>query len=99
MKFRDHPQLTYKGLRSWPPDWVDVAKFSGKVIGAELGVLTDVRMRGLGSCRVFLTMEHDGVSFIGVIFFDDQPFCVRVYEFLRTCIGKSIKDIGEMEFQ
>ena len=88
--------MVYKGLRSWPPVWVDAQTLPGKVINAEVGILTDVRMREMELCRVFLTMSHEGTSFIGVLFFDDQPFCLKACDFLKTCVGRDIKDIGDM---
>ena len=89
--------MVYKGLHSWPPVWVDAQIVPGKVINGEVGILSDVRMREIQACRVFLTMRHEGASFIGVLFFDDHPFCLKVCDFLKTCIGKAIKDIGDME--
>ena len=99
MKFRDHPELKSKGFQSWPPLWVDVERKAWNVITGEVGVLMDVRMRDADSSRLFLTMQHQGGSFVGVLFLDSEPFCVKVYEFLKTCIGRDIKEIGDMEFQ
>ena len=98
MKLRDHPLISYKGVRSWPPVWFDADVVPGKVIQGEVGILTDVVMRELELCRVFLTIRHQGTSFLGVLFFDDQRFCLKTYQFLRTCIGRGIKDIGDMDF-
>jgi hypothetical protein len=99
MKLRDHPSISYKGVRSWPPVWFDADTVPGKVIKGEVGILTDVVMGGLELCEVFLAIRYQGGSFIGVLFFDDQLFCLKVYEFLKACIGREIKDIGDMEFQ
>jgi hypothetical protein len=99
MKLRDHPLISFKGVRSWPPVWFDAELVPGKMIKGEVGILTDVVMRELELCRVFLTIRYQGGSFIGVLFFDDQPFCLKVYKFLKACIGKEIKNIGDMEFQ
>ena len=62
-------------------------------------MLIEVKLRELGSCRVFLKMHHESRSYIGVLFFDDQPFCLRVYEFLKPCVGMGIQEIGELEFE
>ena len=80
MNFRDHPQLKSKGFRSWPPLWVNVETKAWNVITGEVGVLMDVRMRDWDSCRLFLTMQHQGVFFVGVIFLDSERFGVKVYE-------------------
>src|SRR4051794_30582221 len=69
MKFRDHSALKYKGFRSWPPLWLDVNKTTPMISG-EVGVLTDARLRDSDPCRLFLTIEHEDGSFVGVLFFD-----------------------------
>jgi len=99
MKLRDHPSILCKGVRSWPPVWFDAEVVPGKMIKGEVGILTDVIMRELEVCRVFLTIRYQGASFIGTLFFDDQSFCLKVYKLLKACIGREIKDIGDMELQ
>jgi hypothetical protein len=99
MKFRDHSELKSKGFRSWPPLWVNIETKVWNVITGEVGVLMDVRMRDSDSSRLFLAMQHQGGSFVGVLFLDSERFGVKVYEFLKTCICREIKDIGDMEFQ
>ncbi len=48
---------------------------------------------------MFLHISHEGIKFIGYLFLDDQGFCRSVYEFLRPCIGMSIKDIGDSQYR
>src|SRR4051812_42986310 len=98
MKFRNHPQLLYNRRPSWPPVWVESNSLPGTVISGEIGVLTDVILRHSGSCQLLLTINYEARSFSGLLFFDDQPFCLRVSEFLKGCVGRSIKDIGDMSF-
>ena len=99
MNFRDHPQLKSKGFRSWLPLWVNVETKAWNVITGEVGVLMDVRMRDWDSSRLFLTTQHQGGSFVGVLFLESERFGVKVYEFLKTCIGRDIKEIKDMEFE
>ena len=95
IKFRNHPQLSSKRVPSWPPVWVCLP---GTVISGEIGVLTDAILRHSGSCQLLLKINYEARSFSGLMFFDDQPFCVQVYEFLKNYIGCSIEDIGGMDF-
>jgi len=97
VKFRDDPVLKYKGFRSWPPLWVDIDTNAWKTISGEVGVLTEVRLRDSNPCRLFLTIRHDGISYLGVLFFDNEPACLPVYNFLKTHIGRTIEEIGGME--
>ena len=96
MKFRDHPALQHKGLPNWPPLWVEMDTY--QMIKGEVGVLTDVRVRNSDGCCLFLTISHDGGSFFGVLFFDNQPACLPVYEFLTIHVRQTIEKIGGMEF-
>ena len=99
MKFRDHPQISQKRVRSWPPAWVESNSLPGTVLTGEIGVLTDVNLRGFNPCRLLLTIHHENRSFSAVLFFDDEPFCVQVFEFLKGCVGRSIEEIGDMNFK
>jgi len=98
MKFRDHPKLSYRGTRTWPPKWFNTVTVPGKLIVGEVGVLTDVRIRQLATCRLFLTVTYENHSFLGDMSFDDRQFCLRVYRLLRRSIGRSIKEIGDTDF-
>jgi hypothetical protein len=98
MKFRLHPQILQKRVRTWPPTWVESNSLPGTVLTGEIGVMTDVKLRGLNPCRLFITMHHENRSFSAILFFDDQSFCLQVFEFLKMCIGRPITDIGDMEF-
>ena len=99
MQLRDHPLMCYKGLSTWPPVWTHPYPESIKpiTVKGEVGILTQVRIHALGSQRVFLHINHDGVLFIGCLFLDDPAFSRAVYEFLRECIGMPIKDIGDRD--
>jgi hypothetical protein len=98
MKLREHPLMSYKGLSSWPPMWVR-ADLRQQALEQEAGVLSEVRLHDLGSCKIFLGMQYDGSRYIGYLWFDDQPFCVETYNLLKSCIGCSIKDIGDTDVE
>ena len=95
MQLRDHKLMSYKGLPSWPPVWVQPD--SATLVKGEVGALTNVRVHDLGSQRIFLHINHEGVHYIGCLFLDDPAFCRDIHEFLRECIGMPIKDIGDRD--
>ena len=64
--------------------WVESNSLPGTVVTGEIGVLTDVKLRGFNPCRLFLTMHLESRSFSAVLFFDDQSFCLKVFEFLKS---------------
>ena len=100
MKLRDHPLLSYKGLRSWPPLWVridDVSKC--QVESDETGTLIQVRIDNLADCKIMLRMEYSGHEYAAVLMFDAQEFCLRVYQALKHYVGRAVKQLGEVEIE
>ena len=99
MKFRDHPLMSYKGLRSWPPTWIlpSLSEAKPPRVEGEVGILTDVRMYDLLSCRIFIGIKHMGNRYLGCLFLDDPAFCQEIYNLLRICIGTFTKDVGDTD--
>jgi hypothetical protein len=97
MKLRDHPLMIRKsGVMSWPPEWKPVGPI-GRSVRGELGTLDDVSMNKLIPNKVFLAMEHLAERYITVLAFDDEPFANQLYGLLLDNIGRSIKDIGDLD--
>ena len=63
----------------------------------EAGVLSELRLHDLGSCHIFLGMQYEGSRYLGYLWFDDQSFCLEIYNLLKTCVEWAIKDIGDMD--
>jgi hypothetical protein len=97
VKLRDHPLMIRKsGVISWPPEWKPVGRDGGSVRG-ELGALDDVSMNKLIPNKVFLAMDHLAERYITVLAFDDEPFANQLYGLLLNNIGRSIKEIGDLD--
>jgi len=99
MLLRDHPLMTYKGMRSWPPAWIwrggnnNTANPKG-----EIGILRDVILSNVppySTC--FLIMEHLSAEYIGALLLDDRAFCRVVYDTLLQHRFKPIHEIGGIE--
>jgi len=97
MKLRDHPLMSYRGLRNWPLVWVAKDLKSTQRLSGEVGVLKDVRMYDLSFKRIFLTIEYDKQLYIGCLFLDNFGFCQTVYNKLKNCVGWTIEEIAEMD--
>ena len=79
----------------WPPIW---AKFKGVgVASGEIGYLEHVRIRAELQACLFLTIDHEGSKFMGSMTFDDSAFCLQLCELLKSKIGLSIKEIGDLD--
>lgn len=105
IKLRDHPLLSYRKVCSWPPFWVflyppanespirrDTTSLQG-----EVGILKEVRRWDLREHKCFLYIEHENSTYLGCLFVQDSAFCQRLYELLRGCCGRPIKEIGDMD--
>jgi hypothetical protein len=95
MKLNDHPLMSHKGLRNWPPSFL-AFNHEDRLAG-ELGILRHVMADQTDMNRVFLLTEYDGLGYVGCVQFDDKEFCSRIATVFRNSIGKPLKEIGEFE--
>ena len=42
-------------------------------------------------------MDYDGCRYMGMLIFDDQIFCAEMFALLKANIGRSIKEIGDLD--
>ena len=42
-------------------------------------------------------IAHDGVGYIGALLFDEGLFCQQMGKILETYIGRTIKEIGDLD--
>ncbi len=97
MELRQHPLLTYRGLRSWPPVWSPARPRAGKeVLSGELGVLKHTLSNAiLGKC--YLLIEHENAAYIGCLLCSDQAFCSQIAGVFEDNKGRTIKEIGDLD--
>src|ERR1043166_1553550 len=100
VKLRHHPLVYYSGLPSWPPLWVRTDDISKRPIQSdEIGTLAQVRFDDFSSCKIMLRMQEGETQYAAVLMFDDQEFCVRVYQAVKYLVGKPVKELGEIEIE
>ena len=98
VQLRDHPQMNFAGYANWPPIWVSGAgsKTYKKNLG-EVGTLIGVILNEAAPDKLFLRMEIKSERYMGCLAFNDHVFCRQLYIFLQGHIGKSIKEIGDLD--
>lgn len=97
MKLRDHSLVVRKsGIVSWPPQWQPVNRDKGSIQG-EIGILEDVSMHEGIDNKIFVAMEHLGERYIAVLAFDDNQFVKQIYPLLLDNLGRSFKEIGDLD--
>jgi len=86
--------MNYRTVKNWPPIWTN----SGKTdeIG-EIGILRQVNGDSQLCSRCFLVIEHEGQRYVGALLFSDVMFCSSIREILKNYIGRSIKEIGDLD--
>ena len=98
MLLRNHPLLTYKNSRSWPPAWLYCRGFDNTHPRGEVGILKNVFVSSVKpSTRCFLVMEHAGAEYMGDLSISDAAFCSEIYAVLHRHCGKTIQEIGDID--
>jgi hypothetical protein len=98
MLLRDHPLMTYKGERSWPPAWLWTAGYNNTHPRGEVGILKAVLHSPIKSNhKCFLVMEHCGAEYVGALLLDDPAFCREIFDILIQNLGKTIQEIGDID--
>jgi hypothetical protein len=98
MKLRDHPLMTYKDFRSWPPAWLWRGGYETTHPEGEVGILKEVISSNVASySSCFLIMEHCGAEYLGVLVLSDPSFCRQIYALLVENCGETISEIGDID--
>jgi hypothetical protein len=99
MQLRDHPLMTGKSVfPTWPPKWTATDRDRDDKPVGEVGILEDVLMSNLVDDKVFISMQCEGLRYMGFMSFGDPPFCRQIYTLLKSNVGRSIKEIGDLSF-
>jgi hypothetical protein len=95
MRLRDHPLMSYRNIRNWPPIWAHTSGLRDKKRDGEIGILSEVILSQVDPySRCYLLVEFEGESYMGTLKFEDATFCRQIYGVLQHCAGKSIRRIG-----
>src|SRR5579885_3176862 len=97
-RLRNHPKLRWRGISTWPPQ---VGGAYGR--GDEFpmlgdGVLEDVKILEhdlVGPRRLGVTVAYGGRKYSGQVPVDDPEVVTHLYAFLKTRVGRSLREIGD----
>jgi hypothetical protein len=96
LKLRDHPLIKHPGGKNWPPVWTQRRIDGVKAVTGEDGILMYVHA-ATDSNKCWLIVEYENQNYTGTLLFDEAKFCHQVSALLRQHIGKSIKEIGDLD--
>jgi hypothetical protein len=95
---RDHPLMRRGPVSNWPPFWTQWSEGGGMtMLKGEIGVVRYVHLTTQDSKRCHLVIEYNGQHYVGTLLFDDSAFCSQICALLQQQLGRSIKDIGDLE--
>ena len=97
MKLRDHPLMSYRGSKNWPPVWTRARDTTLKTLRGEIGVLTYVHSNPQLSSKCYLIMEYEGETYVGTLIFGDKTFYNQICEVLRVHVRRPIQEIGDLD--
>jgi len=98
MELRDHPLMSYRGLRNWPPAWTWIGGKENTHPKGEVGILKELLVPAVDPPnRCFLIMEHKEAAYIGCLLFEDRSFCRQISNLLKNYYGYPIQYIGSLD--
>jgi hypothetical protein len=98
MLLRDHPLMTCKGLRSWPPAWLWIYGEENKYPRGEVGTLQEVVLSNINPAdRCFLYNDYKGSTYVGCLLIENQTFCAQIVNVLQGHCSCPITDIGSLD--
>ncbi len=97
MELRHHPFMSRYGVANWPPIWTQARKEGNKRVTGEVGVLRYVHTNNKISHKCYLVIEHNREHYVGCLIFDDVAFCSQISKLLRDQVGRSVKEIGDLD--
>jgi hypothetical protein len=97
VKLRDYSLVTNGNAPNWPPLWMQ-SRISGgvKAVIGEVGVLIYVHAAA-DSRKCYLVIEDKNENYTGTLVFDNARLCRQVADLLQQHLGRSIKEIGDLE--
>jgi hypothetical protein len=96
-KVRNHPLMRASCFPTWPPKWTTTHREKDDKPVGEVGILEDVVTSNLINNKIFMFMQCEGLRYMGFLSFDDVSFCSQIYTLLKANIGRSIKEIGDLD--
>jgi hypothetical protein len=97
VQLREHPSIFRDGQPGWPPQWTKIEGLGDKLTG-EIGTLSSVTLSRLDPpTACYLLIDIGATSYMGTILSDDPEFCRKLCNFLNGHIGKSVKEIGDLD--
>jgi hypothetical protein len=98
LKLRDHPLMSYHGIRNWPPTWTWIDGPKDKHPKGEIGILRMVLLsKTMPADRCVLLIRYEQSCYLGPLLFDNQTFCCQITSLLQHYCNRPISEIGDLD--
>ena len=87
MRLREHPKI------QWPPSWSEQGE---SPLRGDDGILRDVDF--IEPSNLLLSNEMDGKIYFAELYCFNSAFASRLHEKLKSILGRSIREVGELDF-
>jgi hypothetical protein len=87
-------------MSNWPPVWTPRSSAGASPdssLKGEIGTLKELECESINSKNCSLVIEHGNQDYISRLVFDDGMFCWLTCAELKKHIGKSLKEIGDLD--
>jgi hypothetical protein len=88
--------MKYRGTPNWPPCYL-TQDYRRELLD-EFGILRYVAFDPKVPNRCFVTVEMDGLGYVGYLQFDDLTFRWEFLNSIKGHLNKPIRAIGDLEF-
>jgi hypothetical protein len=85
------------GFKTWPPLWTTTHHDQNDKPTGEIGTLEQVIVHELLDNKIFLFILFQSFRYMGFMSFDDLAFCSQIHTLLKANIGRSLKEIGDVD--
>jgi hypothetical protein len=90
--------MSYRGIPSWPPEWLWLGDGTNRYPKGEVGILKEVKVPVTQPFnRCFLVVEYKAAMYMGCLLIDDLSFCFQVSQLLQSRCGESIEGVGGLD--
>jgi hypothetical protein len=85
------------GFVAWPPQWTTTRHDPADRPFGEIGILEQAMMNQLFDNKLLMFINHQGHRYLGSMHLDDRAFCSELLTLLKFNVGRSIKEIGDID--
>jgi len=85
------------GICTWPRSWASIHSSTPNKPTGEVGALQQVLMNDSMDTQLFMFIEFNGLRYMGLMAFDDRTSFDAIYTLLKSKIGLSITEIGDLD--